>query len=234
MHVQSLVLATDGARPLNADGSRAPGRAVDPTVIQRLVGGDVWAAGAIRRRDKPDEARIRAALESDTLIQNGKWLIAHIEGVLSADRDRTIKKLACLCHCFPFVTLRIPAVADYLDRTGLNPQDQELDLLLQRFTPRRGRPVAWVQQLQVCCWLDQLHEEHKTYTQAAQELRRLGVTHHDASSLRTLRSNWGKLPRVFAQGYFVPACLLRPAAWGAQPQRWTLYMPHSEVQPVAG
>jgi hypothetical protein len=106
--------------PEVAPGSRAPGRVVDTPALEALLGGDVWAAGAVRRRDKPDEAHIRAALASDTRLQNGKWLCEHIEAALSADRARTLKALASPALMASMVALNSHDVVRQISTTSGN------------------------------------------------------------------------------------------------------------------
>jgi hypothetical protein len=58
-------------------------------------------------------------------------------------------------------------VGEYLDHLGWVIQDERLDLLLNRVVPRPGHPVRWAEQLQACCWMDELVDQGSSRVEAA-------------------------------------------------------------------
>jgi hypothetical protein len=233
MLTKRLVLLTQGGRALNDDHSEAPSRAVpDGLVESTLLGGDVWAMGAVPDPRRKSGREVRWRLSATEAAERGKVLLRIIhQATASTACGNVIREVTRLNACFPDVTLRVAAVHDYLDRYRERHGDAKLGTLLRQ-RAHRGRPTSFTAQIHALCWMLPRVSSGWSVARAADEVRRTyaDLAHYcTPQSLQNLWSDYGEWVRIYAEGYFVPARHLQGKKWGPQRQ-WRIYCPPSRVE----
>jgi len=229
MEVVSILVCTEGARPPASDVIESFD--VPPGTLEEPAGGDVLEVGGVpiqgRCTAETNDLSLRPAA-FDACVSNG---IKFLEFANREGRDPGRGMFPWIVQCFP-ASLRLPLICQGLDRIQSQAGLEALNRVLGAAAQGRGRPSRCAQLMMAACALDQLVPKHGSRAAAARALGEIFPavrSYSDPRSLENLRSRLGPLPRLYAEGYFIPGRHLDPRPWGAVSRPMKGYLVRSRI-----
>lgn len=223
--------ATTGATVLEIDGHAAQSAPAPNHALNMFAqSGDEWAAGLVPTLDALESGALvltSRIAPFATVAKNGDRLLDAISAACKDGRERFLKRLIWF---FGGPTLRLPVVHTFLDGIKQRHGDGAIARFLGTAWNARGRPHALPAQMHALVLVQEIASKRGvSVRKAVDHVREIcpGTRHCSPLTLQNLHSDYGELPRIYAEGYFVPSSRLRPFRWGSTPRQWTRFVPSS-------